>query len=174
LALALIAPLVAALGVSFLYGPGVDLVVEIEEATPVSQRKILLARLTLIFGFNLVVGLVGSLVLTVAGIMGLIPMLNFFSLVGIWLAPMTALSALAFLLTVITGDPLAGMAMSMTIWAMQALRLFGSKTGFIIQIPNLLAAETRPWLWVAALALGVLAVWLADREGSTTGLRRQA
>ena len=172
LVLALIAPLVAALGISFLYGPGADPVIEIEESTPVSQRKILLARLTLIFGFNLIVGLVGSLLLAGAGWLGLIPTLNFFELVGIWLAPMTALSALAFFLTVLSGDPLAGTAMSITIWGAQAFRLFGQRTDFIIQFPNLLAAETRPLLWLTACALGVLALWVAGREGQ--GLRRQA
>jgi hypothetical protein len=172
LALALFSPLVAAIGVSFLYGSGIDPVVEVEKSTPISQRKILLARLTLVFGFNLALGLAGSLALTCAGLAGWVPMLNFFELVGIWLAPMTVLSAVAFLLTVISGDPLAGSAMGLTIWAAQAFRLFGSPADFMIRFPNLLAAETRPSLWLAAVGMGALAFWLAGREGQ--GLRRQA
>jgi hypothetical protein len=171
LALALVAPLVAAVGVSFLYGGGMDPVMEMEEATPMSRRKILLARLTLIFGFNLLLGLAGSLLLAGAGWLGWTPRLDFFALVGIWLAPMSALSAAAFLLTVLSGDPLAGAGVSLLLWGLQALRLFGDGVDYFVRIPNLFALESRPALWALAAGLAGVAFWLAGGESRIVGGR---
>ncbi|NUM44949.1 MAG: hypothetical protein HUU38_09600 [Anaerolineales bacterium] len=170
-ALALVAPLVAAMGISFLYGPGVDPAVEIEEATPVTQRQILLARLTLVFGFNLALGLLASLSVIVAGFLGLTAPISLPALIGLWLAPMTSLSALALFLTVLTGDSLAGVVASLGLWMVQAFRAFAPSEPIIFFLPNLLAPEIRPWLWTLALCLGVLAFWLAGREGQMLGRR---
>ncbi len=164
-ALALVAPLVAAMGISFLYGPGVDPAVEIEEATPVTQRQILLARLTLVFGFNLLLGLLASVGILLAGIVGLTAPVSLPALIGLWLAPMTSLSALALFLTVLTGDSLAGVVASLGLWMMQAFRTFAPPEPIPLFLPDLLAPEIRPWLWTLALCLGVLAFWLAGREG---------
>lgn len=171
-ALAFVAPLVAAMGISFLYGPGVDPAVEIEEATPVTQRQILLARLTLVFGFNLLLGLLASVGVLLAGIVGLTAPVSLPALIGLWLAPMTSLSALALFLTVLTGDSLAGVVASLGLWMMQAFRAFAPPEPIIFFLPDLLALEIRPWLWTLALCLGALAFWLAGREGQS--LRRAA
>jgi hypothetical protein len=171
-ALALVAPLVAAMGISFLYGPGVDPAVEIEEATPVTQRQILLARLTLVFGFNLLLGLLASVGILLAGIAGLTPPVSLPALIGLWLAPMTSLSALALFLTVLTGDSLAGVVASLGLWMIQSFRAFAPTQPLLFPLPDLLAPDVRPWLWMLALCLGVLAFWLAGREGQS--LRRSA
>lgn len=171
-ALALVAPLVAAMGISFLYGPGVDPAVEIEESTPVTQRQILLARLTLVFGFNLALGLFASLGILLAGVFGLTAPVSLPAVIGMWLAPMTSLSALALFLTVLTGDSLAGVVASLGIWIFQAFRTYSPAQPMLFPLPDLLAPAMRPWLWMLALCLGALAFWLAGREGQA--LRRQA
>jgi anti-sigma factor RsiW len=51
--LQLVAPIVAAAGVSLVYGPEVDPSLELALAAPTSPRLILLARLTLVFGYDL-------------------------------------------------------------------------------------------------------------------------
>src|SRR5512134_3484944 len=91
LALVFVAPIVSAVGVAFLYGPGVDPALELELATPVSARVLLLARLALVFGFNLATSLLASLV--VSFFISPIPVT---ALILAWLAPMAFLSALAF------------------------------------------------------------------------------
>ena len=170
LLLALAAPLIAAMGMSFLYGPGAEPVVEIERSTPTSQRKILLARMTLIFGFNLLFALAGSLLVAAAGALGVSAPVSFFTLVGIWLAPMAALSALAFVTTILSGDPIFGSALSLLLWSIQALKIFGRPAGILTRVPDVFALETRPALWLLAMALSALGFWIAERE-TTNGVR---
>ncbi|MCA9977703.1 MAG: hypothetical protein KC413_18215, partial [Anaerolineales bacterium] len=59
--LALVAPLVAATGIAFLYNPADERVWEMERVTAVSPRLILLVRLLLVFGYDLLLGVLGSL-----------------------------------------------------------------------------------------------------------------
>mgnify|MGYP005846755333 CR=1 FL=1 len=160
----IVAPLVAALGVAFLYGVDIDPALELQLATPVSPRLILLARLTLVFGFNLAVGLACSLALS------LFPTgLSLWSIVLSWLAPMAFLSALAFLLSVLFFDPLFSALMSLLIWGVLVWRRFSDLNAypFMEYVPNLLAPEFRLLLVVASVAGVVLALWLTD-----TGERR--
>jgi hypothetical protein len=158
----LVAPFVAALGVSFLYGPAVDPALEIELTTPVSPRLVLLARLALVFGFDLILSLVASAALAVVR-----PDISLWSLVSAWLAPMTFLSALAFLLSVITLDTLHGVAVSLLLWGYQTMRALvpsDSRLPLLALLPNLLAADARWPLFLLAMALSAVALWLAGRE----------
>lgn len=151
----LIAPLVAALGIAFLYGPAAEPALEVELAAPISPRLVVLARLLLVFAFDLALALISSIVLVVAQ-----SEWSLWPLVMMWLAPMTFLAALAFLLSMIFSEPLVGAAICLTLWGVQVLR------GFIIVdvLPDLLAAETQPWLWLSALVCAGIAVWLAGSE----------
>lgn len=153
------APIVAAGGVAFLYGSSVAPSMEIELTTPVSPRLILLARLMLTFGFDLVLGLAGSIMLTLAH-----PGLSLWPLVVTWLAPMAFLSSLAFLLTVLTADPNVGFLVSLGVWAVQSAAGTVGWAGVSWLIPDLVAAAARPWLWPLALLLGGLALWAGGRE----------
>jgi len=157
--LALVAPLVAAAGVAFLYGPAMDPALEIELAAPVSPRLVLLARLALVFGFDLGLGLAASVALAL-----LRPGVLLWPLVASWLAPMAFLSMLALLLTVLSNESAMGAAASLVLWiAWHVLR--SDELGFLAwSLPDPLAASTRPALWALALLLGVLAFWLAGRE----------
>ena len=157
--LVLVAPLVAATGVAFIYGPDVDPALEIELATPVPPRLVLLARLTLVFGFNLIMGLAASLILSLAR-----AEVAFWPLVSTWLAPMSFFSALAFLLTVFTVNSTTSAMISLLGWAFQGLRQLGGLKAVAWFMPDLMAASARPWLWALALLLAALALWLGGRE----------
>lgn len=159
LPLALVAPLVAAAGIAFLYGPAADPALEIELTTPASPRVVLLARLGLVFGFDLGLGLAASVVLAL-----LLPAVSLWPLVLTWLAPMAFLSALAFLLTVLTADSALGALVSLVLWATWHLLGIDGLSLLARRLPDLLSAPARPWLWALALLLGGIAFWLAGRE----------
>ncbi len=152
----LIAPIVSAIGVAYLYGPAADPALEIELALPVTASALLLSRLVLVFGFNLVLGLLASFVLSVAH-----SDLSFWPLVSAWLAPMTFLSMLAFLLAMLTRDPGVGMLVSLGIWTVQSIKELSLRS---LPWPDLNAAGTHLWLWSLAALMGIFALWVGRRE----------
>lgn len=159
----LAAPVVAAVGIAFIYGPAVDPALEIELAVPTPPRLILLARLALVFGFDLALGLAASALLALIR-----PGISLWPLVAAWLAPMAFLSALSLLLSVLTADPGAGALVSLGLWiALNA----GRFTSLPWRIPDLTGVAMRPWLLLLALMMGGLALWLGGREEHW--LRRQ-
>ncbi len=162
LPLVVVAPLVAACGVAFLYGLDADPALELQLATPVSQRLILLARLALLFGFNLAITLACSVLLTLARAqISLVP------LIIAWLAPMTFLSALAFLLSALFFDSLASVLINLLLWAGATVRHFLSLGTPLL--PDVLHANVYPAMLVAAPVLVLLALWIAEHEERWTG-----
>ncbi len=155
----IVAPLVAACGVAFLYGIDSDPAIELELATPVSPRLILLARLALLFGFNLAITLACSLGLTLTQ-----SSISLMPLIVSWLVPMTFLSALAFLLSVLFFNSLASVLISLLLWAIIALRHFVRVEDFSRWLPDVLQSHYYPLMLIAAPALIVLALWIAERE----------
>ena len=136
----IVAPLVAACGVAFLYGLDADPALELQLATPVSPRLILLARLALLFGFNLAITLVCSVGLALAR-----AQISLLPLIAAWLAPMTFLSALAFLLSVLFFNSLASVLISLLLWIGMALRHFVEFSPLRL-LPDLLRVDLRPAL----------------------------
>lgn len=168
LPLILVAPIVAALGVAFLYGEDVDPPLELQMTMPVSPRVILLARLALLFGFNLALALGCSLVLAATqSSVSLLP------LVLAWLAPMTFLSALAFTLSVMLFNTTISSVVSIVLWFVLVWRHFGevAATPYVLVLPDLLATEQYPLLFAGAAALVALALWLSERENRLTATR---
>lgn len=159
LPLVFMAPIVAAIGVAFLYGHEADPAFEIELATPVSPRLVLLARLALVFAFDLALGLLASGVLAILRFD-----IDFLPMVSAWLAPMAFLSAFAFLLTTLSNEPLFGILISLGLWIIQAIRQTPGAARLFWYIPNLWSVDAHVWLWVLALLLCTLALWLAGNE----------
>ena len=113
--LAVLAPAVAAVGVSLVYGPENDASLEVALSTPTPPRLVLLARLVLVYGYDLALALSASgLVALVSGGTGLWP------LVSLWIGPMLFLSSLALLLSLVVGPTPAIMA-ALTLWATKLL-----------------------------------------------------
>jgi anti-sigma-K factor RskA len=112
--LALVAPVVAAVGIAFIYGPENDPSLEIAVSTPTSPRMVLLSRMTLVFGYDLLLALAASLALTMVHGLGL------WQLIELWFAPMLFLSALT-LATSLLFSPLVAMTGALALWG---VRLF--------------------------------------------------
>ena len=162
-----LAPLMAAACVSLIYGPENDPAHELTLATPTSPRQILLARLVLVFGYNLGLVLVATL--------GLLPILDA-SLIGplvlAWLAPMTFLSAAALVLSLWVG---ASNAISITYiaWLIQLLAgpLQSPQAGMHVSegMVRFMAAYQHFWqspalLLALSAVLFAVAVWMAGRQ----------
>jgi len=153
----LIAPLIAAATVAFIYGPEVDPAQELVQATPVPATLLLLTRLLLVFSFDLALALLGSIALAL-----LQPDIQLWPLIQSWLAPMTFLSALAFCLTVFTHKAEAGILFSLAFWFIQVMIKPEMIRAWISFWPDLLMASAQPWLWVLAFMLAGIGLWWAN------------
>lgn len=155
----LVAPIVAGVGIALLYDS--EMILEIEQALPVSYRTVLVARLTLVFGLNLMLGFAASVALSLVN-----SNISLWPLVLAWLAPMTFLSALSFLVSTIAVDALIGMMVSMGLWFFQAMihSPFAGATPLATLIPNLLSVESRTWLLFCSVVLAMAALVISGRE----------
>lgn len=90
----MIAPMVAAAMLAAIYGPENDEAGELTNSTQTSQWKILLARLALVFTYNLALGVIGTLSLSLFTDVRL-----FWPILISWLAPMAFLSMFALVLS---------------------------------------------------------------------------
>ncbi len=181
-----LAPLVAAGCVSLIYGPENDPAFELALSTPTSPRQILLARLVLVFGYNLGLVLAATLALLpfLAGHMLQMPQMPqhlqplFGTLIFAWLAPMTFLSAAALALSLWIGAPNAVTA-AYLFWLADLLSgpLRSPQAGLNLSpvVDEILSAYQRFWQNPAMLlALSVLlfaaAVWMVGgREVKSNG-----
>ncbi|GAP12692.1 putative zinc-finger [Longilinea arvoryzae] len=115
-AISYIAPLVAAAGLTALYGPENDPAHELVLATPTSSWKILLARLSVVSAYNLLLALLASLAMLLIVPPNLLGMI----ILG-WLAPMAFLSALALLLSLWMKTSTA-IAIAYGLWILQYMK----------------------------------------------------
>ena len=91
----LIAPAVAAVGIAYSYGPGLDPAWELSCSMAVSDRLVLLTRAVAVFAVNAVLGLIAS-----AATLGTHASTGTAQLTFAWLLPMTAACALALAVAV--------------------------------------------------------------------------
>jgi Putative zinc-finger len=156
--LALVAPLVAATGIAFVYGPENDPSLEVALATPTSPRVVLLARLALVFGFDLLLALAASAALRAAtGGDAVWP------LVALWLGPMLLLSALSLTLSLLLG-PLPAVAVALALWGAKVATFRGvggrDLEGWLVDLLDALSRTSAPVLLLAALLLAVAVVYV--------------
>jgi hypothetical protein len=143
-ALALAAPLVAALGVVLIYGREVDPGVELAAASITPIRLVLIARLVLVTGFDLVLAVAASgLVAMAGGADGL------WAVVSGWLGPFALLCSLSLLLAVWWG-PGASAAGALAVWSLGVLASTGGT-----RVLSAWQAAVLAHLW--ATSAGVLA-----------------
>ena len=107
----LIAPAVAAVGIAYSYGPGLDPAWELSCSMPVSDRLVLLTRGVAVFAVNAVLGLIAS-----AATLGTHASTGTAQLTFAWLLPMTAACALALAVAVAVRSAIAGAGAGVGAW----------------------------------------------------------
>jgi hypothetical protein len=160
------APVITAVGIALLYNGEVEQVLELERGTPASMQLILLARMVLVFGFDFVLGFLASVVLWLGH-----SDIALWSLVLDWLAPMTFLSALAFLMSVFSQESLTGITVSLALWVFVViLKMIARLTATAsFCVPDLTTAVMYPWVLGLSLLLGAVALALVGRHERYAG-----
>ena len=145
---ALVAPAVAAAGIAYAYGPGIDPAWELSCSMAVSDRMVLLVRALAVFGLNAALGLIASAAsgAAVAVTFG-------------WLVPMTAVCALALAAATLARSANVGVAAGLAGWAITVLSAQVAAGRFTAAVTD--SALVVPYLAFAA-GCGVI-VWYATR-----------
>jgi hypothetical protein len=107
---ALLAPVVAAAGIAYAYGPGIDRAWELSQSMAVSDRMVLLVRALAVFGLNAALGLAASAASGAAA-----------AVTFGWLVPMTAVCALALAAATVTRSANVGVAAGASGWVITVL-----------------------------------------------------
>ena len=140
---ALLAPAVAAAGIAYAYGPGVDPAWELSRSMAVSDRMVLLVRALAVFGLDAGLGLAASAASARA--------------VGItfgWLVPMTALCGLALAVAAVARSANTGVGAGVGGWALVILAGQASKGRFTAAIGG--SALVLPYLAFAAVCVAIV------------------
>jgi hypothetical protein len=145
---ALFAPAVAAVGIAYAYGPGIDPAWELSQSMAVSYRMVLLARVLAVFALNAVLGLATSAASGAAA-----------AVTFGWLVPMTAVSALALAAATVTRSANAGVAAGLAAWAITVLSVRSASGQVTAAVAS--SVLVLPYL-MAAAACGAI-VWFATR-----------
>ncbi len=158
-----IVPMIAAASLSVLFGPEYDPAHELALSTPTSSWKLLLARLSIVSAYNLVLALLAMFALMLA-----FPPAMLGTLVLGVLAPMTFLSMLALLLSIWIGTSNA-IVISYILWASQfiAYQSIGEWIGSSA-VTSFLAVYRDFWhspvlLLLLSVPLLLLTLWSANR-----------
>ncbi len=148
----LLAPAIAAVGIAYAYGPGIDPAWELGYSMPVSERMVLLARALTVFAVNAVLGLAASAASGAAA-----------SLTFGWLLPMTAICGLTLAVAVAARSANAGAATGIAAWVITVLANRTASGQLTATITN---AETYlPYLAAAACAAAVIAYATRPQRG---------
>jgi hypothetical protein len=106
----LLAPAVAAAGIAYAYGPGIDPAWELARSMAVSDRMVLLVRALAVFGLNAALGLAAAAASGVAA-----------AVTFGWLVPMTAVCALALAAATVAHSANVGVAAGLSGWAITVM-----------------------------------------------------
>ena len=140
---ALLAPAVAAAGIAYAYGPGIDPAWELSQSMAVSDRMVLLVRALAVFGLNSALGLAASAASGAAA-----------AVTFGWLVPMTATCALALAAATVTRSPNVGVAAGSAGWLITVLAGQAAEGRFTAAITD--SFFVLPYLAFAACCAGVV------------------
>ena len=145
---ALLAPAVAAAGIAYAYGPGIDPAWELSQSMAVSDRMVLLVRALAVFALNAVIGLAASAASGAAA-----------AVTFGWLVPMTAVCALALAAATLTRSANVGVAAGLAGWAITVLgsRVAGGSLTTAVASASLIL----PYLLAAVVCSAI--AWYATR-----------
>ena len=132
----LLAPAVAAAGIAYAYGPGIDPAWELSKSMAVGDRMVLLVRALAVFALNAALGLAASAASGIAA-----------SLTFGWLLPMTAASATAQAAATLTRSANVGVAAGLAAWAIAVLAGRAATGQFTAAVTD--SALVLPYLIIA-------------------------
>ena len=132
-----LAPALAAAGIAYAYGPGIDPAWELSQSMAVSDRMVLLVRALAVFGLNAAFGVAASAASGAAA-----------AVTFGWLVPMTAICALALAAATVTRSPNVGVAAGWTAWVIAILSGMATDGKFTTAITD--SAFVVPYLALAA------------------------
>ena len=160
-----LAPFISAAGVAYIYGLKNDPALELTLATPVSAQQILLARLALVFGYNILLILASSMFFLLVN--GQIAQFSWAVLLD-WMAPMAFLSSLALFCSLLWGS-INGMVIAYALWIIKGILTKIEFTGqyaagFKTLATFLNKLETPSYLLLISLAFLILALWVTDKK----------
>ena len=148
----LLAPALAAAGIAYAYGPGVDPAWELAKSMAVGDRMVLLVRALAVLALNAALGLAASAVSVLAGsgpASGAAATLTF----G-WLIPMTAMCALALAAATVARSANVGVAVGLGGWAITVLSAASSAGDFSAVLTD--SVFVLPYLAFAACCAAVV------------------
>ena len=153
-----LAPGIAAVGIAYAYGPGVDPAWELACSMPVSDRLVLLVRAVAVFAVNACLGLLVSAIcylLTAHGTHGGGNAAAVTAAVTFaWLIPMTAVCALTLAVAVAARSATAGALTGVFAWAVTVLGSRVSAGAFTAAVTD--SAVYLPYLTIAVCAAAVV------------------
>jgi hypothetical protein len=139
---ALAAPAMAAAGIAYAYGPGIDPAWELSCSMAVSDRMVLLVRALAVFGLNALFGVAASAVSGAAA-----------ALTFGWLIPMTAMCGLALATATVARSANAGVAAGLGGWLIAVLAGQASGGQPVTAITD--SALVLPYLAIAACGTAI-------------------
>jgi hypothetical protein len=149
-----LAPGVAAIGIAYAYGPGVDSAWELGCSMPVTDRMVLLVRAVAIFAVNAFLGIVVSLATYSAARGSIGPTSTASSeaaaITIAWLLPMTAICALTLAVAVATRSANVGATTGVLAWAATVFASRALSGHFTAAVTD--ASTYLPYLAIAACA----------------------
>jgi hypothetical protein len=151
---ALVAPAVAAAGIAYAYGPGIDPAWELSCSMAVSDRMVLLVRALAVFGLNAALGLAASAASGAAA-----------AVTFGWLVPMTAVCALALAAATLARSANVGVAAGLAGWAITVLSAQAASGRFTAAVTD--AALVGPYLAFAAGCGAVVVYATRIRRGTS-------
>ena len=153
---ALVAPAVAAAGIAYAYGPGIDPAWELSCSMAVSDRMVLLTRALAVFGLNAALGLAA------AAASGAAAAVTF----G-WLVPMTAVCALALAAATLARSANVGVAAGLAGWVITVLSAQAASGRFTAAVTD--SALVGPYLAFAACCGAIVVYATRIPRGTSRG-----
>lgn len=148
---------VGASGSAFIYGSSVDPGFELALTTPTSVRLLMLCRMAIVLGYNLLLGMLASVVFAAVCGVGLWGMMQ------MWLGPLLFLSSLCLAVSLFLGSAFAVICTAV----IEILQNFPSSLAshlVNLSLPSLDLGPTSPVLLMGALLFIAFAVFFVPRQ----------
>jgi len=161
LLLALFASVIGASGAAFIYGAENDVCFELTLLIPTSIRIVMICRMVLVVGYNLLLSALASTILALSYGGG--P----WEIIQLWLGPMLLLASISLAISLMVGSVIA-LLFSLILEATQALPTYMEKGLIGLQLAHPELWQTNPTILLLAVFFFVFAILYAPRQPRLT------